>query len=273
MKLYQKRLLESLPDEQNIKRRTVAAAGVIVRRDENDRLQLLLIQRSASDHWPNHWEFPRGKCDQGDESKPRLCAKREIKEETGLDVKIVEIVDTFQYLADGGERLTTCYNYLCELSSKNQEVKLSNEHQDYKWISEMSEVDLMVLPDQKRTIEKILNPDRTISSTPENDFTKNNKIEEITREKYNDLMKIEILVRDPDYQLVKMIDHIRRLAAPGHSFEVVVDPDVTKEEGKRSFGMDGDGSFHIRELKMNGKKFELDGDGKIVEGYLKFIQW
>jgi hypothetical protein len=90
--------------------------------------------------------------------------------------------------------------------------------------------------------------------------------------KYNDLRKIEILVRDPDYQLVKMIDHVRRLAAPGHSFSVVVDPDVTEAEGKQSFGMDGDGSFYIKDIKLDGKKFQLNGEGKVVENYLRDIQ-
>jgi len=36
----------------------------------------------------------------------------------------------------------------------------------------------MVMPEQKKTIEKVLNSDRSIVSYPENDFTKNNQIEE-----------------------------------------------------------------------------------------------
>jgi len=87
----------------------------------------------------------------------------------------------------------------------------------------------------------------------------------------NKLTKIEIEVRDPDDQLVKMIEHIRRLSSPGHSFIAVVDPDVTKEEGKETFSFDGDGSFFIKNIKMNGKKFEMK-DGKIVENYLRKLQ-
>ncbi len=85
------------------------------------------------------------------------------------------------------------------------------------------------------------------------------------------MTNIEVLVRDHDHQLIKMIEHIRALAAPGHSFVVIVDPDASKNEGKETFSMDGDGSFFIKDIKMDGKKFEMK-DGKILEGYLKKIQ-
>jgi mutator protein MutT len=175
---YKEILTETIADTQNVKKHMNAAAGVIVRMDENDRKQILLIQRSPSDHWPHHWEFPRGKCDHGTAENTIPCAKREIKEETGLDVEIIGLVDTFQYLADRGQRLTTCYNYMCKLKPENQKVKLSHEHQDYKWISEVGEAELLVLPDQKKTIEKVLSGDRPMVTYPDNDFTQNNNIEE-----------------------------------------------------------------------------------------------
>jgi hypothetical protein len=86
-----------------------------------------------------------------------------------------------------------------------------------------------------------------------------------------DLTKIEIVVRDPDNELVKMIEHIRALSSPGHSFSTIVDPDASKEEGQESFYFDGDGSFFIKEIKMNKKKLKIK-DGKILESYLRKIQ-
>ena len=84
-----------------------------------------------------------------------------------------------------------------------------------------------------------------------------------------DLTELTIKLRDPDYQLVRLIDYISRISAPGHSFEVVVDPDM--RENRKSFGIDGDGSFYIKEFKMNGKSVKFK-DGKIIEGYLKKLQ-
>ena len=179
---YIKALSESISSEKDIKVKMNAAAGVIMKLNESGRKQILLIQRSADDHWPNHYEFPRGKCDHGKSEKIISCTKREIKEETGLTVRVLALIDTFQYLADGGERLTTCYNYLCKIDPPDQEIKLSHEHQDFKWISEVGEAEMLVLPDQKKTIEKVLNGDRALVSYPDNDFTKNNRIEEYLRE-------------------------------------------------------------------------------------------
>lgn len=85
------------------------------------------------------------------------------------------------------------------------------------------------------------------------------------------LTKIEVLVRDPDDQLVKMIEHIRLLSSPGHSFIADVDPDASKEEGRESFSFDGDGSFFIKYVKKNGKKVKMK-DGKLLESYLRDIQ-
>jgi len=168
----------TLNDESKIKKVVNVSAGVITREDENGTTQVLLIQRASDDHWPNHWEFPRGKCDNGPNEPIIKCLKREIKEEVGLDVKVGKMIDTFEYIADEGTRKSICYNFQCELRNQNQPVKLSKEHQDYKWISEVGQVELLVMPEQKKTIEKVLNDERSIVSYPSNDFTKNNKIEE-----------------------------------------------------------------------------------------------
>jgi len=84
-----------------------------------------------------------------------------------------------------------------------------------------------------------------------------------------DLTEITIKLRDLDNQLVTLIEYIRILAGPGHSFEVVVDPDM--REHRKSFFMDGDGSFLIKDVKLNGKTLVVKND-KVMEGYLKRIQ-
>lgn len=178
---YKDILTETIGDTKRIKRKVNAAAGVIMRIDENNRKQILLIQRAPDDHWPHHWEFPRGKCDHGKSEGIVPCVKREIKEETGLTVKVLALIDTFQYLADKGERLTTCYNYLCRMEPSDQTIKMSEEHQDHKWISEIGEAELLVLPDQKKTIAKVLNGDRPLETYPDNEIAKNNQIEEYLR--------------------------------------------------------------------------------------------
>ncbi len=82
------------------------------------------------------------------------------------------------------------------------------------------------------------------------------------------LTDINIQVRDPDNELIKMLDYIRATAGIGHSFIVVVDPDL--REYTKKFSIDGDGPFHINSLKMNGKKVKIKDD-KILEKYLRSI--
>lgn len=83
-----------------------------------------------------------------------------------------------------------------------------------------------------------------------------------------DQTEITIILRDPDNQLIRLIDYISRKSGIGHSFEVVVDPNDS--EYRKSFFIDGDGPFYIYDLKKNGKKVKIQND-KLVE-YLEIIQ-
>jgi 8-oxo-dGTP pyrophosphatase MutT (NUDIX family) len=179
MKKIYKYYLESLiNDESKVKTIMPVAAGLIIKEGENGEKLLLLIQRSSSDFWPDFWEAARGKCDKPMGENLIHCLKREVKEETNLDVIPIKEIDTFEYLADGGTRKSICHNFLCRLKNPNQKVKLSHEHQDFKWIQSVGEAELLVLPDQKKSIEKAFNEELQIVSYPENYFTKNNSMEE-----------------------------------------------------------------------------------------------
>ena len=179
MNSYIKNLKESLmADENKVEYIVNVAAGIIYRDGDNGERKVLLIQRAAEDHWPLHYEFPRGKCDKGKNEDVKNCAMREIKEETGLDVVIEKYLGKYAYYADGGKRKSICYNFLCRMKDPDQEPKLSNEHKRYKWITQVGEAELLLYPDQRKFVEYVLSKDNQIRNTPENDFTVNNKVEE-----------------------------------------------------------------------------------------------
>ena len=154
-------------DEDDVEYSLDVAAGIIMKIDENNREQVLLIQRAKDDHWPNVWEFPRGKCDKPVGESLFHCAAREIKEETGLDVIPKDRIDTYEYLADHGKRKTICHVFLCKMKDPDQKVKLSKEHQRFQWVGEVGEVEMMLMPDQKKVLQKFLNRDRSIVSYPD----------------------------------------------------------------------------------------------------------
>jgi 8-oxo-dGTP pyrophosphatase MutT (NUDIX family) len=173
-----------------------SAAGIIKRKGDGNVDEILMIQRAKKDFYPNQWEFPRGGCEEGKDKSLRDCMMREVKEETGLDVKPVKFIDKTRYIRHegmDGKIVTICYNYVCKMLNPDQEVHLSKEHQSFKWISEVGEVELMASPEQKKTIQKVLNHERTIVSIP-----KPQKMEESNLDFYlNALDENEHLSEDP----------------------------------------------------------------------------
>jgi mutator protein MutT len=162
MKLYQ----EFLIGQEDLVETEVNVAGAVILKNNDEGTQsVLLIQRSHDDHFPDVWEFPRGKENPG-ENNIHATLKREVKEEVGLDIDIIEFIDKYEYIADKGKRKSTQYNFLCRMKNPNQKIKLSFEHQDYRWISSVGEIELLSPSEMKKTISKVLNQNEKIVLYP-----------------------------------------------------------------------------------------------------------
>jgi 8-oxo-dGTP pyrophosphatase MutT (NUDIX family) len=142
-------------DEDLVEKFIDVSGAVIIKQDEKGNNLLLLIRRSPDDNWPHVWEFPRGKCKNKETLK--ICLKREVKEETGLDIEVIKYIDEYEYIADEGKRKSTQHNYLCKMKNPNQELKLSFEHSEFMWIHTFAQVELMVPTEMKKTIFKVFN--------------------------------------------------------------------------------------------------------------------
>lgn len=60
----------------------------------------------------------------------------------------------------------------------------------------------------------------------------------------------KVTCRDTEGTLKKLIEYIGSLGNTGHSFPIVVDPEVTAEEGKKTFHWDGDGSDRVEKVEV-----------------------
>lgn len=105
--------------------------------------RILLIRRSSGEAlFPGYFEFPSGKVEFGED--PVIALEREFLEETNLKIKVGEPLRTFAYVSDEGQRHSVEIVFRVSLVSDPSEIKLSEDHDEYKWVpsSEVSSLQL-----------------------------------------------------------------------------------------------------------------------------------
>lgn len=107
----------------------------------------LIAQRSdQEDFLPGYWELVGGQVE-ADESMEQACI-REVKEESGLAVKVIRPYHEFNYTVPDG-RYVCGTIFLCHPQQKPK-VTLSKEHQKYIWISVDELKDINPMTDKMR---------------------------------------------------------------------------------------------------------------------------
>lgn len=133
--------------EQNKKIVQKIVLGGVVLRDG----KVLILQRHKNeDVYPNMWELPSGKRELLEPSENSLI--REVREETGLDVKIVTPFSVFDYQIEKPDEIqdSTQINFLVT-PVNNAGVVLSDEHQVFAWIKP-EELDQYGLTDATKNV-------------------------------------------------------------------------------------------------------------------------
>ncbi|MBW3019236.1 NUDIX hydrolase [Candidatus Woesearchaeota archaeon] len=103
----------------------IAEYGVIF----NDKDEFLMVRFSKEANPSEAWIFPGGRLDEGD--KPIEALNREIKEETGLEVKVLFPCEVAMW-GKGEDRRYAVF-FICNLIEGN--LKLSKEHQESNWFT------------------------------------------------------------------------------------------------------------------------------------------
>jgi 8-oxo-dGTP pyrophosphatase MutT (NUDIX family) len=138
------------------KKPRITAGSIIFSEDEETKVfKFLVVQRAKDDHFPLHWEFPRGSCEKSE--VVTHCMMREVKEESGLDVVPVKFLGKTEYFSEKHDNITKCYIFLSRSKSENIKINANGalEHKDGKWmVPEV--VREMVLPDQRIFIDRAL---------------------------------------------------------------------------------------------------------------------
>ena len=116
--------------------------------------KVLIVQRSPNEKvFPSLWEIPSGKREHFESSLAAIV--REVKEETSLEVKPVKPIDVFEFKVerDNEIRDSTQITFLCKLFG-NPKVTISDEHQDFDWITKDQVKDYNLSKDLQRVIKK-----------------------------------------------------------------------------------------------------------------------
>ena len=133
------------------KKQQVAVGGLIF----NQSHKLLFVKRAHDDEFmPGIWEIPGGGTEI--EESPTDGLAREIFEECGLSVKpLHEPLAWGEYIIErNGERIHRVeITFMCRLLDKYQDIILSDEHEEYQWIS-IDELDSIEMTDYMRKLVK-----------------------------------------------------------------------------------------------------------------------
>lgn len=101
---------------------SVFVAGVVIKNKK-----VLLLHRKD----PDVWEFPAGKIRYGEH--PSATAKREVKEESGLNVKVEKILAIGSTIRSDKQH-EIVLTFLCK--PKSQKVRIGEpDHSEYGWFS------------------------------------------------------------------------------------------------------------------------------------------
>jgi 8-oxo-dGTP diphosphatase len=93
--------------------------------------RLLMLRRSpAKDHAPGEWEPGSGRVESGE--TPAAAVHREAREETGLEVEILGVVDTFHYYRGAAREEAIGIAFHCR--PVGGALRLSPEHDAADWI-------------------------------------------------------------------------------------------------------------------------------------------
>ena len=127
-----------------------SAGGVVFRKNENGQIEILLIRVKT------RWSFPKGNIERG-EPKDQ-AALREVKEETGVDAKILDYLGEVDYWYNIG--LTKIhkfvYYYLMEYVSGDV-VPQKEEIDEAKFMSISEAEKLLSYSTDKEILERAMN--------------------------------------------------------------------------------------------------------------------
>lgn len=139
--------------ENKITKQRIAVRAVIL----NDKGEVLVIRESQKYEGGTNrglYEFPGGKIEVGETFQDAL--NRETKEEIGIDIEIGDPfhVGEWRPVVRGEQLQIIGIFFKCKALDLN--IKLSNDHDDYRWVTTKEALSLPLMKEAESVIMKLL---------------------------------------------------------------------------------------------------------------------
>lgn len=130
----------------------VRVVDCYVYRHTDEGVQFLLMKRNQNKIYEHLWQGVAGKIESGETASK--AAIRELKEETGLDPVNMFVADhVSRFYETHGDRINLVPVFGIEVDS--EEVILSEEHIDFKWVSIDDALNTLIWNGQKKGIQTV----------------------------------------------------------------------------------------------------------------------
>jgi ADP-ribose pyrophosphatase YjhB (NUDIX family) len=110
-----------------------SCGGVVWRKDKKGGIEILLLHRFKSNHWNyDSWHLPKGTMYENE--KREETVKREVSEETGYQIEVLNQIDTLKSIGINKDIkiYKTTYYFVCR-PIKKVSSKIA-EHDEIRWI-------------------------------------------------------------------------------------------------------------------------------------------
>lgn len=104
----------------------VRAAGAVVHRRRNGRIEVAVVHRPRYDDW----SFPKGKAEPGESDED--CARREVEEETGLRGRLGPELPSTRYVDRRGRPKVVRY---WQMTADSGSFTATDEVDEIRWVS------------------------------------------------------------------------------------------------------------------------------------------
>lgn len=127
--------------------RNEKSCGAIIFKQEERKILYLLL------YGPSYWGFVKGLVEK--EESEEETALRETKEEAGIKVKLLKgFKETIKYMYKFDGELINKEAIFFIAQAEEDKVKISEEHEDFKWMDFQEAIELMRFKNQKEILRK-----------------------------------------------------------------------------------------------------------------------